>query len=77
MSKKVPMVSVPAYKLVVVTENHGGYTGGRCVVCGERGWLCEKPYGLPYGSKDPASSFHHKRECPMNAALTDSGELAG
>ena len=37
-------------KLIVVTENHGGYLSGYCSVCGVRGWLDE---------------LKHKDDCPI------------
>jgi hypothetical protein len=31
-------VAVPAEKLVIQEENHGGYTASHCICCGGRGW---------------------------------------
>lgn len=39
MTNPVPRVLVPITKLVVVSENHGGYLGGTCVACGANGWM--------------------------------------
>lgn len=67
-------IEIEAKLAVIVTENHGGYTGGRCIACGAVGWLVETPYGLPFNSP-PANSMRHEKSCPMNAALTDDGKL--
>lgn len=62
-------VRLPLNKLVVVTENHGGYMGGECISCGASGWLNGK-YGLKAGTKDAkewkGTHLVHKPSCPVN-----------
>lgn len=48
------LVQIEASKLIIVTEDHGGYKAGRCVACGACGWL---------------SRLEHKSDCPVPAAL--------
>lgn len=64
-------ISVPIEKLVVVTENHGGYTAGRCVICGAGGWICYDKIGVPHGTKD-TNSLVHEADCPVGQALVTS-----
>lgn len=47
-------VLIDARKLIIVTENHGGYKGGTCVHCDASGWI---------------DRIKHKPECPVPAAL--------
>lgn len=47
-------VEIEASKLLVVTENHGGYLGGQCLWCGAVGWM---------------DRLAHKPECPVPAAM--------
>lgn len=74
MTKKAPKVNVSADKLVIITDDHGGYTAGQCVVCGNVGWLVEKRYGLPFGSRSQDNAMRHAKTCPMNNVLTSEGE---
>jgi hypothetical protein len=69
----VPKISIPADKVVIVTENHGGYLGGKCLACGASGWLDNK-YGWPFGTHDKPG-FKHHRTCPMNDVLDSKGEF--
>jgi hypothetical protein len=58
------MVSVRASSLIVVTENHGGHMAGRCVACGQSGWLhTSGPNGID-----------HKQDCPITLALKEKEE---
>lgn len=80
-------VAVPIEKIVIVTENHGGYLGGKCILCGACGWLDEerKGYngklGFPlYAIESKANPtgimgnrLFHKENCPMTHALDDKG----
>jgi hypothetical protein len=69
-------VLVPVEALVIVTENHGGYTAGRCVVCGKLGWLAEYPHGLPFGSTAALdNTLHHAKVCPVGQALDEKGKV--
>jgi hypothetical protein len=72
MSHTVP---VNASKVVVVTENHGGYKGGRCVACDAIGWL-DNEHGYPSHVKGVlGNKLKHKKSCPMNSVLNDNGTL--
>jgi len=51
-------VEIEAKKLILVTENHGGYLAGKCLYCDSHGWI-EKD-DLQYG---------HRPGCPVPEAL--------
>lgn len=56
-------------KLIVITENHGGYLVGQCIVCGESGWLGGK-LGYRAGAKQvPGNHLKHKHSCPVNEVI--------
>jgi len=56
-------------KLVRITENHGGYLSGECVVCGASGWFDGK-LGRKYGDKkNPGADLEHKKNCPINKEI--------
>lgn len=76
MTDVVAHIEIAADKVVIVTDDHGGYTGGKCIACGASGWLVGKRYGLPHGSPDKANAMRHEKQCPMNAVLTPSGGIA-
>lgn len=50
-------VTIKARKPLVVTENHGGYRGDKCIWCGAVGWL---------------DKLAHAPECPVPEALWPS-----
>lgn len=70
---QLPAIAVPIDRCVVVTENHGGYHGGRCIVCDECGWLDNK-YGWPYGTPR-TNKLVHKQDCPVGDKLGLKVEL--
>jgi hypothetical protein len=70
---RVPTVPVPANCIVITTSNHGGYTGGTCILCNEHGWTNHTPNGLPHGSKSEKNNLRHDKRCPMNLVLSDDG----
>lgn len=53
--------------VVVVDEEHGGYTGGHCTACGASGWI-DGRYGLRH-DQPKGAHLVHKRSCPMNEAI--------
>jgi len=66
MTKQVVKAHVPVHKLVVVTENHGGYLGGRCVICDATGWL-DGEIGYAYNAKGLlGNELKHTRSCPVS-----------
>lgn len=75
MKKKMPIVSfaMRADDVVLVTENHGGYLGGRCIACGSAGWI--EGYGFPFGTRNKGNYVVHKKACPMNAIINKEGDL--
>lgn len=44
-------------QLIIVTEDHGGYKAGRCVLCDQRGWI---------------DAIDHLPECPIRVFSTAS-----
>lgn len=44
------MVMVPRDRVVIVTNDHGGYHTGQCIACGASGWI---------------DQIKHKKDCPM------------
>lgn len=38
--------------LIVITEDHGGYKGGFCVICKQCGWI---------------GKIEHKKGCPVDS----------
>ena len=50
MSNKEREVLVPVSKLIITLENHGGYKSGKCVVCGQHGWI---------------DKIEHEQDCPV------------
>lgn len=68
------MLKVKAEDVVVVTENHGGYTAGHCSACGAMGWI--DGHGYPHHAKDVMGNrLKHKPKCPMNAHLNADGSI--
>lgn len=70
-------VAVDPKKLVIITENYGGYLGGECVVCGASGWLSPR-YGYPHNSKKGLAMGNriiHKEDCPMSKVLNENGDF--
>jgi hypothetical protein len=62
----MPKVRVDIKEAVRVTENHGGYLGAECIICGECGWLDGK-YGYAHGTKNVMGNhLIHTKACPMN-----------
>ncbi len=37
--KKKPKLLFKRQELIIVTEDHGGYEAGMCVLCGSSGWI--------------------------------------
>lgn len=86
-SKSGIKVGIDIEKIVQVTENHGGYLGGVCQLCGACGWLDYPRYGYPSSFRKSdkldkeqksliaANRVVHKSDCPMNEHLTPEGEL--
>lgn len=60
---------IPLDKAVQVTENHGGFTGGKCVICEASGWI-EGRHGLRYGTpaaREWGGTFLvHTESCSVN-----------
>lgn len=50
--------------LVQVTDNHGGYLGGRCLVCHATGWLDGK-MGYRHGTNVMGNRLIHTEDCPV------------
>ena len=61
-------VKIDALKFVRVTEDHGGYEAGECLLCDASGWL-EGRLGHPYGAKDVGADLQHEKNCPINKVL--------
>jgi hypothetical protein len=72
--KRAPKIEVSADKLVTVTEDHGGYHGGECLICGECGWIVEQPFGIPYNGDKELNALRHKKSCPVGAQLDKQGK---
>ena len=61
---KVPVATL--LNMVEVTEDHGGYLSGRCLACGELGWL-DGEHGYAAHHRRPMSNrLKHKKSCPLN-----------
>ena len=75
MVRKIP-VDLSIDVVVAITENHGGYMGGRCLSCNEEGWL-EPRYGYPHRvkAKVMGTLLIHTARCPMNTVLNDDGSV--
>jgi hypothetical protein len=71
--KRAPKIEISADKLVIVTEDHGGYHGGECLVCGECGWIVEQQFGIPYNGNKELNALKHKKSCPVGARLDKQG----
>lgn len=61
-------VLVPIDNVIITTSNDGGYIGGRCVACGEQGWVDNK-YGYPYGVPR-TNKLVHTEDCDLGKRLT-------
>jgi hypothetical protein len=61
------MIKVPIDNVIVITSNDGGYLGGRCVACGESGWVDNK-YGYPFGTPR-SNKLVHKMNCGLGSLL--------
>ena len=68
MNAKKIKVEIDIRKIVRVTEDHGGYEAGECILCDASGWL-EGRLGLPYGSENTGADLVHKKNCPINNEL--------
>ncbi len=66
-NKKIK-VELELQELVRVTEDHGGYLVGECLICKASGWL-EDRLGQAYGAKDAGADLVHKKSCPINKEL--------
>ena len=66
-SKKIK-VKIDLKKLVRITEDHGGYEVGECLLCDASGWL-EGRFGHPYGTKDTGADLKHEKNCPINSEI--------
>ena len=62
-------VTTTLKKLVPITEDHGGYEAGECILCDASGWLVEHRFGHPYETKDVGADLIHKKNCPINKIL--------
>lgn len=73
---KTRQVLVPINRVVSITANHGGYTGGVCAACGNSGWVTGD-YGYPSRMREKAlgNQLIHKPSCPMNEHVGDDGYL--
>ena len=65
---------------VLVTEDHGTATSGKCLACGARGWLEGVGGGSRYGFPAHVAKAHptrlvHAPHCPVNKWLNDDGSL--
>ena len=69
MKNKKITVTIALKKLVLITEDHGGYEAGECLLCDASGWLVENRFGHSYGTKDTGADLVHKKNCPMNKEL--------
>lgn len=68
------MISIPASKVVLVTQNHGGYKVGVCQACDAQGWV--EGHGYPHQAVTALSStLQHQQTCPMNEVLNEDGSL--
>ena len=66
------MVEIPFHKTVIVTDNHGGYMAGRCMVCNGIGWL----YAERVDPIDPKSnSLQHTPSCPVGKIIAEGGTV--
>ena len=45
-------MKVKRKSLIIIDENHGGYEGGFCAICRQRGWI---------------DKIKHKKGCPVNS----------
>lgn len=70
-------IAVDAMKVVVVTENAGGYLAGVCIACDASGYLMDARNGYPHRVKKSVlgNSLIHKPDCPMNDVLNDNGSF--
>jgi hypothetical protein len=70
-------ITIDPEKLIIVTENHGGYKGGHCIACGAVGWIDKLEHKADYplhpnykpktpmvlaGEWDALWSWHHDKE---------------
>lgn len=62
-------VEIDIEKLVPITDDHGGYEAGECLLCGASGWLVENRLGYHYKDKDVGADLQHKKACPMNKEI--------
>ena len=68
-------IMVDLNDVVVVTENHGGYQGGKCVACGAIGWL-DTRCGYPYPATGVLrNKLIHTKGCSINKYLTPEGNF--
>jgi len=68
MKNKKITVEINILRIVSITENHGGYLVGKCLLCNASGWLDER-LGSPYGTKNADADLVHKKSCPINKEL--------
>jgi hypothetical protein len=48
-------ITIDPEKLIIVTENHGGYKGGHCIGCGAVGWIDKLEHKADYPLQKAAS----------------------
>lgn len=73
MKNKKIKVELTLETLVPITEDHGGYESGECLLCDASGWLVEHRFGHPYGTKGVNADLVHKKNCPINKELNLKG----
>lgn len=69
MRNKKIIVKLSMRKLVPITEDHGGYATGECLLCDASGWLVDNRFGHHYSTKDIGADLQHKKGCPINKEL--------
>ena len=74
MKNKKLTITLSMEKLVPVTEDHGGYKAGKCLLCGTPGWLVENRFGRPHNAKNIGADLQHKKNCPVNKELVNSAK---
>lgn len=62
-------ILVDINKLVITTQNHGGYLAGECIVCGAGGWY-DGDLGFRFDNKEVLKNhLIHKKSCPVNDGI--------
>lgn len=73
MAEKMVIIRKRPSEVIMVTEDHGGFQTGRCLACGESGWL--EGLGFPAWAMAYGAHLKHKKRCPMNRLLDEKGQL--